>query len=217
MKSRFGPLGFELVKSEYVRKRDAQLMFVTFSAEKYGHGFDVNVALHFDYLPPFTFQSWPGAPIPTDMGSELCAFQRLIRGAKGNQYYEYGKTEADAEKMVSKIADRIELALDAIGETVGDGRPLLNVITPDVLVRDFQTFTEMFSAESIEEQDRISDSMQIRQLFPDWNPHVVPTAILMAYIARHFSQDALAARYVDVAHASRPEHHHLSYLDALTK
>lgn len=216
MKSRLEPLGFELVKSQWVSSRNAQLLFVSFEPEKYGNGFDVQVGLHLDYLPPFAFQAWPGAAVPSGMRREVCAFQRLVRTRQGQQYYEYGETEAEAEEMLSDIADRIVMVFDTIGKTVGDGKPLLESIRPDLLANDLQTFKTIFSANSVAEQAIISDSMRIRQLFPDWFPHITPMAILMAYIARHFSEDALAKQYLDVAKASGLEKKHLPYWETLS-
>ena len=96
-------LGIEPSKREYLAKVGPQLRYVSFG-RGYSKNFDVSIALHFDFLPPFALAVWPGAPVPAEMCSELCAFQRLVRSHSGSQYYEYGETEAAAAEMLGDIA-----------------------------------------------------------------------------------------------------------------
>ena len=93
-------LGYEPSKKEYRAKVGLQLRYVSFDVAKYGKAFDVSIALHFDFLPPFDFPVWPGARIPAEMCGQLCAFQRLVRSHSGSQYYECGETEAAAAILV---------------------------------------------------------------------------------------------------------------------
>jgi len=93
-------LGYEPSKKEYRAKVGLQLRYVSFDVAKYGKAFDVSIALHFDFLPPFDFPVWPGARVPAEMCGQLCAFQRLVRSHSGSQYYECGETEAAAAILV---------------------------------------------------------------------------------------------------------------------
>ena len=52
-------LGYSTSGKEYLAKVGPQLRYVSFSAAKFRKAFDVSIALHFDFLPPFEFV-WPG-------------------------------------------------------------------------------------------------------------------------------------------------------------
>lgn len=192
-------LGYAASGKEYLAKVGPQLRYVSFSAAKYGKAFDVSIALHFDFLPPFKFAVWPGARIPGEMCSELCAFQRLVRSHDGRQYYEYGETEAAASEMLRDIAVRAATGLDEIGAVCGDGRRLLELISPQVLAVDLTVFKRLLEAPTIEEQTRLSARMRIRQLLPEWYPHITPTAILLCYLAHHHARSDLIPGYLAVA------------------
>jgi hypothetical protein len=194
--------GFTQVNSEYVENGNGQLRFVRLAAQKHGHGFDVQISLHLDFLPSFSFMVWPGAPIPKAMCSELSAFNCLIRSPTGAQYYEYGASVEDAERILVEVVGRALERLGQFGELVGDGVPLIKLITPEVLTTDLQLFAELRNARTIEEQNEFSGRMAIRQLIPDWTPHVAPTAIILAFIARHYGFTGLTRQYVDVAKLS---------------
>src|SRR5262245_46289717 len=167
-------LGYELSNKEYVAKVGPHLRYISFCQANYRLGFDVSIALRFDFLPSFSFAVWPGAPVPIEMCSALCAFQRLVRTRDGRQYYEYGKTEAAAEEMLHDIAVRAAAGLDEIGSICGDGRNLLGLISPQILRDDLHVFKDLLDAGTIEEQARLSKCMRIRQLLPEWYPHVTP-------------------------------------------
>jgi hypothetical protein len=40
--------------------------------------------------------------------------------------------------------------------------------------------------------------MRIRQLLPEWHPHITPTAILLSYLARHYGRSDLITAYLAV-------------------
>lgn len=138
-------LGYEPSTREYLAKVGPQLRYVSFG-RGYSKNFDVSIALHFDFLPPFAFAVWPGAPVPAEMCSELCAFQRLVRSRSGSQYYEYGETEAAAAEMLGDIAVRVAAGLDEIGSTCGDGRRLIELISPKRLADDLDVFRSLLLA-----------------------------------------------------------------------
>jgi hypothetical protein len=46
-------LGYSVSGKEYLAKVGPHLRYVSFSAAKYGKAFDVSIALHFEFLPPF--------------------------------------------------------------------------------------------------------------------------------------------------------------------
>jgi hypothetical protein len=133
------------------------------------------------------------------MSSQLCAFQRLVRSHGGRQYYEYGETEAAAAQMLGDIAVRAAKGLDEIGAVCGDGQRLVELISPQVLAADLSVFKRLLAAPTIQEQDRLSASMRIRQLLPKWHPHVTPTAILLGYLAREYGRSDLIHAYLAVA------------------
>jgi hypothetical protein len=149
------------------------------------------------------------------MCSELCAFQRLVRN-NGSQYYEYGEAkEEEAAEMLRDIAERVARGLDEIGGVCGDGQRLLELISPRVLADDLAIFKRLLKAGSIEEQSRLSDSMQIRQLMPEWYPHIADTGILLGYLASRYGRLDLIPAYVAVAKGGRLEHGHLAYIEEL--
>ena len=191
-------LGYAVSGKEYLAKVGPQLRYVSFSPAKYGKAFDVSIALHFEFLPPFKFAVWPGAPIPGEMCSQLCGFQRLVRSHDGRQYYEYAETEAAAAETLHDIAVRAATGLDEIGAVCGDGQRLLEHISPQVLAADLDVFKRLLQASTIDEQDRLSASMRIRQLLPEWYLHVTPTAILLGYLAHHYGRSDLIPAYLAV-------------------
>lgn len=209
-------LGYAASGKEYLAKVGPQLRYVSFSAAKYGKAFDVSIALHFDFLPPFKFV-WPGARIPGEMCSQLCAFQRLVRSHDGRQYYEYGETEAAAAEMLRDIAVRAATGLDEIGAVCGDGRRLLELISPQVLAVDLTVFKRLLKAPTIEQQDRLSASMRIRQLLPEWDPHITPTAILLGYLAHHYTRSDLIPEYLAVATEHRIKADEAPYFEDLRR
>ena len=192
--------GYAVSGKEYFAKVGHQLRYVRFSAAKYGKAFDVNIALHFDFLPPFEFAVWPGAPIPSEMCSELCAFQRLVRNNAEGQYHKYAETEAEAEAMLHDIAVKAAAGLDEIGAICGDGQRLMELITPEVFWADLAIFERLLRADTIEEQNRLSISMRIRQLVPhEWHLHITPTLILLGYLARYHRRADLIPAYLKLA------------------
>jgi hypothetical protein len=122
--------GYAVSGKEYFAKVGHQLRYVRFCAAKYGKAFEVHITLHFDFLPPFEFAVWPGAPIPSEMCSELCAFQRLVRNDAGGQYYKYAETEDAAAAMLHDIAVKAAAGLDEVGAICGDGQRLIELIPP---------------------------------------------------------------------------------------
>jgi hypothetical protein len=208
-------LGYEPSNKEYLAKVGSQLRYVAFGAAKYGKAFQVTIALHFNFLPPFDFAVWPGAPVPAAMCSDLCAFNRVVRSPAGNQFYQYGETEAETAEMLLDIATRAAAGLDEIGAIGGDRQGLLDLVTPRVLADDLEVFRSVLRASTTEEQQRRSESMRIRQILPQWYPHVAPTAILLGYLARHYGREALIPAYVAVARDARLEPKHMPYVEEL--
>ena len=208
-------LGYELSNKDYFAKIGPQLRYVSFGRGNYRLGFDVSVALHFDFLPPFDFAVWPGARVPAEMCSERCAFSRLVRNHKGGQYYKYGETEAEAAEVLRDIAQRAATGLHEIGATCGDGQGLLAVVSPRVLADDLDVFRRLLRAPTIEEQSRLSDGMRIRQLLPEWYPHIAPTAILLGYLARQYRRNDLVPAYVAVARDAGLKREHMPYVEDL--
>lgn len=209
-------LGYAASGKEYLAKVSPQLRYLSFSPAKYGKAFDVSIALHFDFLPPFEFAVWPGAPIPGEMCSQLCAFQRLVRRHDGRQYYEYGETEAAAAEMLHDIAVRAAAGLDEIGAVCGDGQRLLDLISPQALADDLDAFRRLRNAPTLREQDRLSASMRIRQLFPEWYPHIVPTAILLGHLAYHYGgRNGLILQYLAIIPDDLIEASEMPYIEDL--
>jgi hypothetical protein len=210
--------GYAVSGKEYFAKVGHQLRYVRFCAAKYGKAFDVHIALHFDFLPPFEFAVWPGAPIPSEMCSELCAFQRLVRNNAGGQYYEYAKTEAAAAAILHDIAVRAAAALDEVGAICGDGQRLIELIPPEVLWADLATFERLLQAGTIEEQNRLSASMRIRRLVPEeWCLHVTPTLILLGYLARYYRRADLIPAYLKIAPMDRVNAKEAPYIEDLRR
>jgi hypothetical protein len=210
-------LGYEPSNKEYLANFGPQLRYVSFGRGDYRLGFDVSIALHFDFLPPFDFAVWRGAPVPAEMCSERCAFNRLVRNHNGGQYYKYGATEAEAAELLGDIAQRAAAGLDEIGSTCGDGQRLLELVSPQELADDLDVFRSPLRAPTIEEQSRLSDSMQIRRLLPEWYPHVADTAILLGYLARHYGRHDLIPAYVEVAQEAGLEQKHVPYVKDLQR
>jgi hypothetical protein len=210
--------GYAVSGKEYFAKVGHQLRYVRFSAAKYGKAFDVNIALHFDFLPPFEFAVWPGAPIPSEMCSELCAFQRLVRNNAGGQYHKYAETEAEAEAMLQDIAVKAAAGLDEIGAICGDGQRLIELITPEVLWADLAIFERLLRADTIEEQNRLSISMRIRQLVPhEWHLHITPTLILLGYLARYHRRGDLIPAYLKLAPKDRVDAKEAPHIEDLRR
>lgn len=206
-------LGYAALGKEYSAKFGPQLRYVTFSTA-FGKWFEVSIALHFEFLPPFDFAVWPGARVPSKMCSELCAFQRHVRN-DGKQYYHFPETEIAAADLLKDVAIQAAMKLDEVGATCGDGQRLLELISPQVLATDLAVFRQLRKAQTIEEQRRLSDSMRIRQLLPEWCPHIVPTAILMGYLASHFGHTDLIPAYISVAPNDLIEPKQAPYLEDL--
>jgi hypothetical protein len=203
---------------EYFAKVGQQLRYVRFCAAKYGKAFDVHIALHFDFLPPFEFAVWPGAPIPSDMCSERCAFQRLVRNNAGGQYYKYAETEDAAAAMLHDIAVKAAAGLDEVGAICGDGQRLIELIPPEVLWADLAIFERLLQASTIEEQIRLSASMRIRQLVPkEWYLHITPTLILLGYLARYYRRADLISAYLKIAPMDRVNAKEALYIEDLRR
>ena len=216
--------GYAVSGKEYFAKVGHQFRYVRFCAATYlthpagvpVKAFDVLIALHFDFLPPFEFAVWPGAPIPSEMCSELCALQRLVRNNAGGQYYEYPKTEAAAAAMLHDIAVRAAAGLDEVGAICGDGQRLIELIPPEVLWVDLAIFERLLQAGTIEEQNRLSASMRIRQLVPEeWCLHVTPTLILLGYLARYYRRADLIPAYLKIAPMDRVKAKEAPYIEDL--
>src|SRR5262245_65825341 len=65
----------------------------------------------------------------------------------------------------------------------------------------------LLQAGTIEEQNRLSASMRIRQLVPEvWCLHVTPTLILLGYLARYYRRADLTPANLKIAptHRSKP-------------
>jgi hypothetical protein len=135
----------------------------------------------------------------------------------GRQYYEYAETEAAAADMLRDIAVRAATGLDEIGRFCGDGQRLLELISPQALAADLAVFKRLRRAPTIEGQARLSDSMRIRQLLPEWRPHVISTAILLGYLARHYGRCDLIPAYLAVAPTDWIEARQASYFDDLRR
>jgi hypothetical protein len=86
----------------------------------------------------------------------------------------------------------------------GDGAPLIRAIPPARLERDAVTFDAGLRASSIAEQNAAFERMLIRQLFPDWHPHVFPVAILLAFLCA--GRNARGEAYIQVARALMRTH-----------
>jgi hypothetical protein len=210
--------GYAVSGKEYFAKVGHQLRYVRFCAAKYGKGFDVHIALHFDFLPPFEFAVWPGAPMPSEMCSELCAFQRLMRNNAGGQHYEYARTEAEAAAMLNDIAVKAAAGLDELGAICGNGQRLMELIPPQVLWADLAIFERLLQASTIEEQNRLSASMRIRQLVPEeWSLHVTPTLILLGYLARYYQRADLIPAYLKIAPMDRLNAKEAPYIEDLRR
>lgn len=102
--------------------------------------------------------------------------------------------------MLRDIAVRAAAGLDEIGSICGDGQKLLDLVSPHVLRDELHVFRDLLHARAIAEQARLSDSLRIRELLPEWYPHVAPTAILLGYLARHYRR--APARWAEMR--SRP-------------
>jgi hypothetical protein len=222
-----GPLhdaGYRPSRSQYLAKVGCQLRYINLGPsvtigwqKEQRRVFEASIALHFDFLPPFAFGVWPGAPIPHEMCAELCAFKRLVRNHSGGQYYEYGHlAESEAIDLLRDVSARAVSGLEEIGLACGgNGQQLLGLISPQVLADDLEVFRRLLRASTIEEQDGLSDSMQIRQLLPGWHPHVAPTAILLAYVARRYARPELVPAYIAVARRAGLEQLHMPYIHDL--
>jgi hypothetical protein len=68
-------------------------------------------------------------------------------------------------------------------------------------------FKRLCEAPTIEQQDRLSASMVIRQLLPEWYPHIIPTAILLGYLAHHYGRSELIPPYLAVTSGEWIETH----------
>jgi hypothetical protein len=164
-------------RAVYRRHRDGQVHVVEFAAKKYGGGFTVDLGLHFEGLPPFP--SYTGG---VDRGASTCAFQHRLRHDAGNQFWCYGESITEAERTVEVIA---EAALAAFDKEVkwGPGEALLAALPPDLMRDDSRIFAQLYDAATIEEQNRLSERMTMRQLLPAWCPLPGSTALLLAYLA----------------------------------
>lgn len=208
-------LGYTASGKEYTANFGLHLRYVTFSTA-FGKWFDVSIALHFEFLPPFKFAVWYGARIPSEMCGQLSSFQRLVRN-DGKQYYDFPETETAAADLLQDVAIRAAKGLDEIAAICGDGQRLLELISPQVLAADLAVFRQLRQAPTMEEQHRLSSSMRIRQLFPEWHPHIVPTAILLGYLARHYGHRDLIPAYIAVAPTDLIEAREAPYLDDLQR
>lgn len=209
-------LGYELSGKEYQAKIGNQLHYILYTQSNPRLGFDVTIALHFDFLPPFRFFLPPYRFASSiEMCSELCAFQRLVRNSDGGQYHEYGETEAVASETLLGTARRAAAGLAEIGARCGDGQRLLELIPPEMLADDLATFRRLLEAPSFDEQNSLSREMRIRQIFPEWFPLVAPTAILLGYLAKHFGPLGRVADYVAIAKSAGLNDLHAPYLEEL--
>jgi hypothetical protein len=106
--------------------------------------------------------------------------------------------------------------LAELASICGDGRRLLELISPEALENDLAVFHRLLQATTFKEQDRLSNGMQIRRLLPGWYPLVAPTAILLGYLARHFGRLNRVVSYVAVAKSAGLNDLHLPYIEELT-
>jgi hypothetical protein len=216
LKATMGPHGFRAEGSELVCRIGPTIQYVAFGAVKFGHGFDVRLAVHWDYLPPFAFRNWPGAPMPKQMCHWLAAFQSLLRREDGSQHYEYGESVAEAEAIVEAIARRAKARLDDFSRRAGDGRPLLELLAPDVLADDLSKF-DTIDWSVTRRAMKIVEGLEVSRRLPEWW-HLIPsTAAVMAHIAKHFGRNDLVTAYVAISRTRSNDDRHLATLADLLR
>jgi hypothetical protein len=131
---------------------------------------------------------------------DTCALQRRWRDAEtGTQFYSYGETPEDAERTVREIARVCLAAFDELEERWGEGRALLTELPPERIAPDADVFAELLRAETVEKQHEHSDRMYLRQLFPEWYPHLLPVCLLLAHLSRAYGQPTSIPRYLELA------------------
>lgn len=188
---------FESRKTTYVRNTPSfQVHCLEFSIRKRGGGFCVDLGLHFADVPSFEVFSPPTKlehPHPTS-----CCFQQRWRNARHEQFFEYGETPEETAELLTQIVNDCQQRLAEVAARWPDGEAMLHTLTPDVLRADAVTFQRLLACPSLEEQDRISDSMTIRQLFPGWCPQVSSLCVLLAFLARDSGRPELIPEYLSI-------------------
>jgi hypothetical protein len=190
-------VSFEETKSNYVRTTaNQQIHCIKFEAAKYGHEFTLDLGLHFEFLP--TFAAFSVRPVVEHPEPETCVLMKRVRKPDNNQFFGYGDSVDEAEQTVEAIASECLATFQVLDDQWKNGLPLLDVITASSLEGDAAIFWELWNAKTLEDQNRLSDSMLIRKLFPGWYPRVLSMAICLAHVAAHHGRLDLVEEYLAV-------------------
>jgi hypothetical protein len=186
-------------KGVYARRSQGQDHIVELAAKKYGGGFTVDLGVHLDLLPPFPSSS--GARIGTQV--DACWLRQRLRHGEDDQFWSYGASPEEAETIVAAIAERAISAFEQ-AKKWSDPTTLLAALPPQAMRIDAEIFARLYDAESVEEQQRLSQTMAIRQLFPGWSPLVGSAAVALGYIAKATGQSPdVVHEYVQVFRGDR--------------
>lgn len=173
-----------------------QLHCVEFGTRKWGGAFCVDIGVHFSCVP--SFESFSPMRKLRHPQPESCWLHRRWRDEENAQFIDYGETREGAEKIVRLILRDTLCLLDEIETNWGEGRRLLDMLTPTILRADAEVFQHLMKCPDLEKRDQISDSMTIRKRLPGWFPHVSQTCILLAYLSAEFERPGLIPEYLAV-------------------
>ena len=188
---------FDADKNVYRRQTACgQLHCVEFGIRKWGGAFCVDIGVHFASVP--SFESFSPSHKLSHPQPDSCWLHRRWRDDGNDQFVDYGETRTDAEEIVRRILGDSLHFLDEIETKWGDGRRLLDILSPETMRADAEVFQDLMECPDLKQRDLISDSMTIRKLFPGWFPHVSPTCIMLAYLSKEFDRSSLVEKYLAV-------------------
>jgi hypothetical protein len=192
-------------KSTYSRETpELQVHCIEFAPGKWGGEFSVDLGMHFTYVP--SFEAFAYMPVVRHPQPDTCCLHRRWRNDDNGQLFPYGESAEEAEQFAAFVVNDCLDAFGQINDQWKNGRPLLDKLPPKTMKSDAVIFKQLMDCPDLEERDRISETMAIRQLFPGWFPHVAPMCIMLAHIAARFGATNIISEYLAITQSPGQGH-----------
>lgn len=196
------PAGFVKGRYLYIRHAGNQVHGIEFQGSKYGGGdYFVNIAFHYDFLPP-SFEITQGKmaiPFEKYRTLDFILFTRIER-LMSQEGYPWKWNYVVATQLETTIDEIMRDSLKAIDELSAkwrDPRVLLELLSPDVIILDQQLAIERSGIR--EEERAMLPPSPIWKALRFWAlPVYVTLAYQLAMIAVHCGERTLAETYLRI-------------------
>lgn len=182
--------GYKLNKGVYqIQKEKNQLWFIASTNPGVPGHYSFDIGIHLDFVPPFRFTQWPGSQPAEKLCIEGCFLNDRVHTSNGNHVFNFEDGEEETTILLSEVISWAKELLQKASNIIGDGRPLLEIFTPDVIRNDL---------------DNLPYQTKAWEVFEGLHPNTAALALLLCYISKYYDKDMLFKEYLKTLNEAKP-------------